>query len=348
MKMSNYQNISVAIVGYGYWGPNLMRNFINSPLFNVQYLVEPNPEKIKGFGDSNPSVEVVENLDSVLVDPTLQCVVISSPPNTHFQIAKQSLEAGKHILIEKPFTTSYKDAKELVDLAELNGLKIFVDYTFLYNGAIESIKNTLSDKMRFGELLYLDSVRINLGIFQGDVNVVWDLACHDISIFNYWLEERPISVQAIGIDGLNNGIENIAYIHLKYTNKFAQINCSWSSPVKIRQMLIGGTKQAILYNDIEPTDKVKIYDKGVVFNKESDRKDLLQDYRTGEINIPKYDTTEALSKVVEAFYRNIQSDEESKSSGKKALEVSFILELIQKSILLNGKEITIDWEQLGV
>lgn len=346
--MSIKQSLNVALVGYGYWGPNLMRNFINSPFFKVKYLVEPNVERSSGFTDSNPSIQVLTNLDVVLKDSSLHCVAISSPPNTHFEIAKRCLESGKHILVEKPFTTSYDDAKTLVHFAEANKLRIFVDYTFLYNGTVETIKKSLADKDRFGELLYLDSVRINLGIFQSHVNVVWDLACHDISIFNYWLEDRPMSVQAIGVDGLNNGIENIAYIHLKYSNKFAQINCSWSSPVKIRQMLIGGTKQAILYNDIEPTDKIKVYDKGVVFNEESERKELLQDYRTGEIYIPKYDTREALSKVVEAFYRNVQLGEDSMSSGKKALEVSFILEMIQKSILLNGKEIAIDWEQLGV
>lgn len=344
--MKQEKALKIAIVGMGYWGPKLLRNFKGSKNFTVKYLVDTRQEVLSEFEFSNPEITVTTDIDEALADTSVDCVAIASPPKTHFDIAHKCLAAGKHVLIEKPFTASFEQAKALVGLSEKTGTKIMADFTFLYNGAMECVKNELSKKS-LGELLYIDSVRINLGVFQNDVNVAWDLACHDISIFNYLLEELPHSVQAIGIDGLNNGIENIAYIHLKYGNKFAHINCSWSSPVKIRTMLIGGTNRAVLYNDIEPTDKVKVYDKGVVFTNDKEREALLQDYRTGQVIIPKYDTTETLSKVISAFYELIVYGKNTKSDSENALLVMFILEYIQKSIVSGGKEITINWEQVG-
>ncbi len=345
--MSTKGKLFIALVGYGYWGPNLLRNFKNSSKFKLKSLIERDPKILQTIKDSDLGLIVYDSLDEALMDDELDCIAIATPPQSHYEVAKKCLLKGKHILIEKPFTTSFEKAKELTELAEERNLEIMVDYTFLYHGAVQSIKEVVDNKTKFGDLLYIDSVRINLGIFQSDVNVVWDLACHDISIFNYLLNEVPVSVQAIGIDGLGNGIENIAYIHLKYKNRFAHINCSWSSPVKIRTMLLGGTRQAILYNDIEPTDKIKVYNKGVVFAEASQRKELLQDYRTGEVNIPKYDTTEALKSVVDSFHKVVVDKKENKSSAKSALLVLYILEMVQKSIHLNGKEINIDWKQLG-
>lgn len=344
--MKQEKALRTAIIGMGYWGAKLLRNFKNANNFTVKYLVDSRQEALDGFEFSNPEIIMATNMDEVLADSSLDCVAIASPPKTHFDIAYKCLTAGKHVLIEKPFTASFEQAKVLVELSEKTGTKIMADFTFLYNGAMECIKNEVSKKS-LGELLYIDSVRINLGIFQNDVNVVWDLACHDISILNYLLEEIPYSVQAIGIDGLNNGIENVAYIYLKYNNRFAHINCSWSSPVKIRTMLIGGSNGAILYNDIEPTDKIKVYDKGVVYTNDKMRESLLQDYRTGQVVIPKYDTTEPLSKVIDAFYELIVHDQKSKSNSENVLLVMFILEYIQKSIVSGGKEITINWEQAG-
>lgn len=344
--MNQSKTLNIAIVGIGYWGSKLLRNFKSSENFALKYLVDVRQNTLKEFEHSNPEVIVTTNIDNILTDSLLDCVVISTPSNCHFDLSKKCLEAGKHVLIEKPFTASFEQAKTLVELSEKVGKKIMTDFTFLYNGAVECIKAEVS-KQSFGELLYVDSVRINLGVFQNDVNVAWDLACHDISILNYLLEELPHSVQAIGIDGLRNGIENIAYIHLKYGNKFAHINCSWSSPVKIRKMLIGGTNSAVLYNDIEPTDKVKVYDKGVIFAKDKERESLLQDYRTGQVVIPKYDTTEPLSKVIKAFYELIVYNKNSKSDSGNALLVMFMLENIQKSITSGGKEIAINWELAG-
>lgn len=345
--MESKGSLNIALVGFGYWGPKLLRNLKNSNNYQLRYLIDLDEAALNDFKFSNPEVEISTKIDVAILDKSIDCIAIATPPHTHFNIAKKCIENGKHILIEKPFTTSFNDALALKELAEKMGVKIMVDYTFLYNGTVQCIKEEITKK-EFGDLLYIDSVRINLGIFQSNVNVVWDLACHDISIFNYLLNELPTSVQAIGIDGLNNGIENIAYIHLRYPSKFAHINCSWSSPVKIRKMLIGGTKRAILYNDIEPTDKIKIYDKGVVFPKESDRDSILQDYRIGEVFIPKYDTAEPLQKVINTFYEDIVYGKEGVSNSESALLVMFILEMVQKSINLNGKEIIIDWKQVGV
>jgi len=344
--MESKESLNIALIGFGYWGPKLLRNLKNSNHYQLKYLIDLNQSALNDFKFSNPEVKISNDIDIAITDKSIDCIAIATPPQTHFKIAKKCIENGKHILIEKPFTTSFKDALELKELAEKMKVKIMVDYTFLYNGTVQCIKKEIT-KNKFGDLLYIDSVRINLGIFQSNVNVVWDLACHDISIFNYLLQELPTSVQAIGIDGLNNGIENIAYIHLKYKNKFTHINCSWSSPVKIRKMLIGGTKRAILYNDIEPTDKIKVYDKGVIFPNHEDRDTILQDYRIGEVFIPKYDTTEPLQNVIVDFYNSIVKDKKGVSNSESALLVMFILEMIQKSINLNGKEIKIDWKQVG-
>lgn len=344
--MNQRKTLNVAVIGLGYWGSKLLRNFKDSKDFTLKYLVDTNQNPLAEFKTSNPEVIATTNIEEVLSDVSLDCVAIATPSKTHFDLAQKCLMAGKHVLIEKPFTSSFEQAKALVELSEVVGKKIMADFTFLYHGAVESVKNEISKKS-LGEILYIDSVRINLGIFQNDVNVAWDLACHDISILNYLLEDLPNSVQAKGIDGLNNGIENIAYIYLKYNNRFAHINCSWSSPVKIRTMLIGGSNGAILYNDIEPTDKVKVYDKGVLCANNKDRESLLQDYRTGQVVIPKYDTTEPLSKVIRAFYELVVHNQKSKSNSENVLLVMFILEYIQKSIVSGGKEITINWEQAG-
>lgn len=288
------------------------------------------------------SVAYYSGLSEVISNDNIDAVVIATNPSAHYDIAKQCLHANKHVLLEKPFTTSHRDSQELVNLAKRNKVKLIVDYTFLYNGAVLKIKEEINKKT-FGDIVYVDSIRINLGIFQNDVNVVRDLASHDISILNFLLDKLPVSVKAIGIDSLNNSIENIAYIHLNYDGLFANINCSWSSPVKIRRMLIGGTKKAILYNDLEPSDKVKIYSKGVLKLSEKNKEDILQDYRIGSVQIPEYSRVEPLYKVVDDFYDCIVLNKASASSGEQALKVNKILNAIQQSIKKKNREIKIDW-----
>ena len=226
-------NLKVGIVGYGYWGPNLLRNFNANPGFSVKYLIDSRTERLSIVQSLYPCVTTSTNFQDVLDDEEIDAVVIATPVFTHYSLAKMALEAGKHVLIEKPMTSTVEESEVLVKLAQDKGLTLMVDHTFLYTGSIQKIKS-LIDEQVLGELQYFDSTRINLGLIQQDVNVLWDLAPHDISILNYLISKRPISVQAVGISHIHNGIENIAYMNVKYEEKFmAHFHCSWSSPVKV-------------------------------------------------------------------------------------------------------------------
>ena len=333
---------SIALIGYGYWGKNLMRNIVQSKLWESVFLFELDESKKKICSETFPRVIINHTFEDILLNKNIEAIVIATPPHTQYEIAKKGLENNKHILCEKPFTTSYKHGKELVDIAKSNKLKIMVDYTFLYTGAVEKIKE-ITDKGGLGKLLYIDSTRINLGIFQSNINVLWDLACHDLSIINHIIDSKLISVQSTGISHTPNGIENIAYLTLKYKdNLIAHINCSWTSPVKIRQMLFGGDKKMIVYNDIEPTDKIKIYDAGFEVKTENDKNKLLIDYRMGDVYSPKLDNAEALSKMIKDFYLAITINQKPKANTELALDVLEILEAAQESISAQGKQIFID------
>ena len=331
--------LNVGIVGFGYWGKNLVRNFNNLNTCNVKYVCEKdfkNAELCKKLYDK---INVVDNYTTLLEDESIDAIVIATPVDSHFTLCKQALNHNKHVLVEKPLTSSYKEAIELVSLAEKKNKLLMVDHTFLYTGAVMQIKE-LVDENIIGDIQYLDSTRINLGLFQHDVNVLWDLAPHDISICNYVLNKKLMSVQAVGISHTKNNIENIAYLTLKYENNIiAHFNCSWVSPVKIRQMLIGGTKKMVVYNDMEPTEKIKIYDSGYSFKSKEDINEMLVDYRTGDIHVPKIKITEALTLMASDFIDSIVNKTVPISSAKLALEVVETLQLAEESIKNNGKEI---------
>jgi predicted dehydrogenase len=265
--------------------------------------------------------------------------VIATPVFSHYPLAKMALENGKHVLIEKPMTSNSNHALELIEIALKKQRILMVDHTFLYTGAVKKMKEIVASGV-LGKLDYLDSTRINLGLFQADINVLWDLAPHDISILNYLLDERPISVNATGISHTNNGIENIAYLTLNYNSGFiAHFNCSWSSPVKIRMMLIGGTQKMCMFNDIEPTEKVKIYDTGYSHKTDEEKRKVLVDYRAGDIYIPKVNTTEALSLMAKDFINAIKFNNTPISNSQIGLDVVKVLEAADKSIKNNGKEV---------
>ena len=331
---------NVGIVGYGYWGPNLARNFYNHPHFNLFAIADIDVKKRKLAKKQYPNVNIYDHSNSLIALEEIQVVVVTTVVSQHFEVAKLALENGKHVLLEKPACASYDKLNELKKIAERNGLTLMIDYTFLYNGAVSKLKDIVK-KENFGKLNYIDSTRINLGIFQTDINVIWDLASHDIAIINYLVEESPSSVLATGISHTNNNIENIAFLTLKYkkANLIVHINCSWSSPVKIRQMLIGGDKKMVVYNDIEPTDKLKVYDCDFNIDNDDERKEILVDYRMGDVNIPKFNTKEALSSLVEEFYEAIHDKKTPKSSIDFSLEVSKVLEAAQKSIKNNSTEV---------
>jgi predicted dehydrogenase len=333
--------LSIGIIGYGYWGPNLVRNFSGIVTIEVKFVAEANSARHSQIRRNHPNVQILLSAEEMLQDESLDAVVIATPVSTHYTLAKQALLSGKHVLLEKPMATSVAECEELIQIAEAKSLTLMVDHTFLYTGAVQKIKEIV-DSGDIGELQYFDSTRINLGIFQNDVNVLWDLAPHDISILSYLKEEKPVSVNATGISHLKNGIENIAYMTINYASNFiAHFNCSWSSPVKIRQTLISGDQKMILYNDIEPTEKVRVFDTGVGVKSDADRDKLLIDYRYGDILIPKLSTHEALQQVAMDFVESIVSRKTPLSSASIGLHVVRVLEAAEKSIKQKGKEIYI-------
>lgn len=333
--------MNLALIGFGYWGKNLARNIQNSKSCSFFALAEGDEKRRDTFLNQYPSVKVFETAEELNQQEEIDAVVIATPVDTHYPLAKAALNAGKHVLVEKPMTSNYEQAKELVELAKEKGLLLMVDHTFLYTGAVKLIKDKI-DSGVVGNIQYIDSTRINLGLFQHDVNVLWDLAPHDISMCSYWVNQKPKSVSAIGAIHTQSDIENIAYLTLKYENDLiAHFNCSWVSPVKIRQMLVGGDQKMIVFNDMEPSEKVKIYDTGYEAKTEEEINKLLVDYRTGDIQIPQIDRTEALALMIDDFVSSIESGADPISSTEIGLEVVKVLDAAQRSIKQNGKEILI-------
>lgn len=334
-------NISIGVIGYGYWGPNIVRNFFNVSNCTVKKVADARPERLNQLHKIFPGIEGVASADDILQDPTIDAVVIVTPVFTHFELARKALLQGKHVLVEKPMTASVAEAEELMNLAEQKGCTLMVDHTFLYTGAVSKIKELIDDKS-IGTPRYFDSTRINLGLFQPDINVLWDLAAHDLSILAHLIDEEPVSVNATGISHTGNGIENIAYMTVNYASDFiAHFHCSWTSPVKIRQMLIGADKKMLLYNDLEITEKVKVYDTGYSLKTEEDRKQILVDYRTGDIFIPKLSSKEALFGVADDFVQSIVNKRQPVASAALGRRVVQLLEASQTSISNKGKEVKI-------
>ena len=336
------KDLKIAVIGYGYWGPNLVRNFTNLENSTVSHVVDESPDRLEKVKKLYPSINATSSLTEILENPEIDCIIIATPISTHYDIAKKALEHNKHVLVEKPMTNSVKHAKELIELSKKKKKVLMVDHTYLYTGAIQKIKKII-DKNMIGEIQYIDSTRINLGLFQSDVNVLWDLAAHDIAICSYLMNENPISVQAVGKSHTDSDFEDIAYLTLHFkSKKIIHFNCSWISPVKIRYMLIGGNKKMIIFNDLETTEKVKIYDTKykTKTNPKNDRQ-ILADYRVGDIFIPKLTTREGLSSMVEDFVSAIIDKTKPISNYDIGLQVVKILEAAQRSITNQGKEVKI-------
>lgn len=333
--------MKIGIIGLGYWGTNLVRNFAGLSDAKLALVADSRQERSKILSKLSPTSSFTVNADEVINNPEINAVVIATPVFSHYELAKKALENGKHVLIEKPMTSSTDQAKELIEIAAAKNLVLMVDHTFLYTGAVRKMKS-LIDSGEIGNVKYFDSTRINLGLFQPDVNVLWDLAPHDISILNYLVKEKPCSVQASGVSHTNNGIENIAYIFVKYNSGFiAHFSCSWTSPVKIRMMLIGGDKKMIVFNDVEPTEKIKVYDTGYAHKTDEEKKSVLVDYRTGDIYTPKLDTKEALAAMAADFVSAILKGTKPVSDYESGLEVIRILEASQISIKEKSREVSI-------
>ena len=331
--------MKIGIIGFGYWGPNLLRNFSVIDDCQVVMVSDFRPERLNIVKKNYPSVKTTVNAEDIFNDLTIDSIVIATPVFSHFELAKKALENNKHVLIEKPMTASSIDAQQLIDLSIKKNKVLMVDHTFLYTGAVQKMKE-LVDTGDIGKVNYFDSTRINLGLFQQDINVLWDLAPHDISILTYLISEKPYSVNASGISHTNNEIENIAYMTVNFQSNFiAHFNCSWSSPVKIRMTLVGGDKKMIVFNDMEPTEKIKVYDSGYSVKTDEEKQRIRVDYRAGDIFTPKLQTNEALSLMANDFVNAVTKGLNPVSDCYLGLEVVKILEAAQKSIKQKGKEV---------
>lgn len=337
---------TIGVIGCGYWGPNLLRNFAENERAELRWMCDVDEARLHSLGRRYPAAKTSTDYKALLADPQLDAIVIATPVATHFQFANEALLAGKHVLIEKPLTSNVREAEELIETAEQNNLALMVDHTFIYTGAVRKIKEVV-ESGELGDLLYFDSVRINLGLFQRDINVVWDLAPHDLSIMDFIIGKQPFGVSAIGSCHIEPGVENIAYVVLAFADDFiAHFHFNWLAPVKIRRTLLAGSQKMIVYDDIEPTEKIRIYDKGVTANRTEDPSDreaayrTLVSYRAGDVWVPKLDSTEALTYVCDEFLTAIAEKRKPLTDGRAGLRVVRLLEAAQQSINEGGRLVT--------
>jgi predicted dehydrogenase len=331
--------IRVGVIGYGYWGPNIVRNFQSLDLDCVKSLSDLNPKALAKAKKSYPSLNVTTDCHEILRSPEIDAVAVITPVATHYPLVKEALENGKHVFVEKPFTDSIAHAEELVELAEKKHLKIMVDHTFLFTGAVKKTKE-LIDKGALGKIYYYDSMRVNLGLFQTDVNVVWDLAPHDLSIMQYLITEKPQAVVATGEHHVN-GKEDVAYITVYLENNvIAHFNVNWLSPVKVRMTLIGGEKKMLVWNDLVADEKLRVYDKGVQKTNGKGNAngiyEMLVSYRMGDVWAPRIENTEALKVETQYFLDCIEKDENPFNDGKAGLEIVRILQAANESLAKKG------------
>jgi predicted dehydrogenase len=328
--------MKIGVVGLGYWGPNLVRNFLGHKLVKKVIACDLDEARLTLIKSKFYGIETTNDYDKLLKSD-IDAVAIATSVNTHYDLAKKALEAGKHIWVEKPFTSSKEQAQDLIEIAESKKLNIFVDHTFLYTGAVQKIKE-LIDNGELGDIIYFDSVRINLGLFQHDVNVIWDLAPHDLSIMNYVLNGKiPVAVSANGVSSYNC-LENIAQmsVHFKDSTCFAHFHVNWTSPVKIRKIMIAGKKKMLVFDDLVNSEKIKIYDSGVEFKSPESIHEALVQYRTGDMYSPQISHAEALSSAVKEFIDSILEKRHPLTDGKNGLDVVEILEASEKSIKQRG------------
>jgi predicted dehydrogenase len=328
--------IRVALIGYGYWGPKVAKNLNVHEASELVAICDQRPESLCRARADFPDVILTRDPAEILTSPSIDAVAIVTPVWTHFGLAKSALENGKHVFVEKPFTSTGDQAKELIEIAERKNLTIMVDHTFLFTGAVRKIRE-LMDNGTLGELYYYDSTRVNLGLFQHDVNVVWDLAPHDLSIMNYLIKDAPQAVVATGQSHLN-GHEDVAYITIFYQrNIIAHVNVNWLSPVKIRTTLLGGEKKMLVWNDLEPDEKIKVYDKGVEITNQTGVYNLLVSYRSGDMCAPRIDQTEALQAETKHFIECITNGNTPINDGIAGYRVVHILEAASQSMKDKGR-----------
>lgn len=330
--------IGIGVIGYGYWGPNLVRNFSLTPGARITAVSDLRAERLNAIKTQFPDALITTDTKELIYSKDVDAVAISTPVSKHFSLALEALRAGKHVLVEKPMTTSVTEATQLIEEADRRGLVLMVDHTFLFTGAVRKIKEIIAGG-RMGQLYYYDAVRINLGLFQHDVNVIWDLAVHDLSIMDYLLESKPLAVSATGVSHLENTPEDVAHLTIFFPdNLLAHFHVNWLAPVKIRRTIIGGSSNMILYDDLEPSEKVKVYDKGISVNQPAEGINKLKvGYRTGDMWAPALETTEALRMETCHFLECINQKKRPLTDGFAGLRVVQILEAASESMRLRGK-----------
>ena len=327
--------MKIAVVGLGYWGPNLVRNFLSTNDVENVVCCDLQQRRLDQIRKRYPGVEVCLSTEDLLRRTDVEAVAIATPVSTHFALGMKVLEAGKHLLVEKPFTLRPSDAEALIEASEKRGLTLMVDHTFIYTGAVRKIKDVL-DKGDLGDVLYFDSVRVNLGLFQRDTNVIWDLAPHDLSIMDYLIRKKPIAVSATGMSHFSTH-EDIAYITVMFPdNIIAHFHVNWISPVKVRKILIGGTKLMVVYDDMDPSEKIKIYDRGVEIKGTDSVYKALVEYRTGDMFAPHVAQTEALSLMTADFVNAIKTGTRPISDAQSGLNVVRLLEAADQSLKMGG------------
>lgn len=329
-------DLRIGVIGYGYWGPNIVRNFVGHSDCTVTMICDAGSEALDRARRMYPGVTLVKEPNEVLDSPDVDAVAVVTPVATHYEFARRALENGKHVFVEKPFTATSDEAKRLVELAEAKQRLIMVDHTFLFTGAVRKIKQ-LIEQDSLGKLLYYDSTRVNLGLFQHDVNVVWDLAPHDLSIMEYLVPGTPEALVATGTTHFS-GFEDVAYITVYYPDSMiAHFNVNWLSPVKIRMTLLGGEKRMVVWNDLEPDEKIKLYDKGVDVQSRGDVYNLLISYRSGDMVAPRVEPVEALKLETRYFVDCIRGNKKPCNGGEAGLRIVRMLEAAEESLRHRGK-----------
>ena len=327
--------MNFGVIGYGYWGPNVVRNLTTIEDSKVVAIAELSPAARKRAQAAYPGIRVTADTSEVMQSTEIDAVAVITPVWTHYELAKQALENGKHVFVEKPFTSTTEQGERLIELARRKGLRIMVDHTFLFTGAVRKIRNLVEDGV-LGKLYYYDSTRVNLGLFQHDVNVLWDLAPHDLSIMDHLIKETPEAVVATGQRHLN-GHEDIAFMTVYYPDKvIAHINVNWLSPVKVRTTLIGGEKRMVVWNDLEADEKVKVYDKGVDITNREGVYELLVSYRSGDMWAPQIEQVEALRHELAYFVECISTGKDAFNDGCAGLRVVRMLEAANESLKQRG------------
>jgi predicted dehydrogenase len=334
--------ISIGVIGYGYWGPNLVRNFVETTGARVGAVADLDPAKLAVVQKRYPGVKTTTNFMELLHDPEIDAIAVATPVHTHFELGLAALRAGKHLWLEKPMTETSQQAQLLINEAEQRKRVLIVDHTFIYTGAVQKMAEIIGAG-ELGQVFYYDSTRVNLGLFQRDVNVISDLAVHDFSILDYVLGEYPVAVTASGTNHFQGTPENLAYVTLFYdSGVIAHTNVSWLAPVKVRQILVGGSKKMITYDDLEPSEKIKVYDKGVSFTDDPEQiQEMRVGYRTGDMWAPKLSMAEALRVEGEHFVECIANGLVPRTDGQLGLRVVRLIEATSASMRRRGETVNI-------